>query len=440
MALDSTALMVTSKAERNEKAAYKWMEDNMWLSADGKYAFQPQTPLYSEDKFTKFVTALSKDTPGAEEEGHHSLDTPDKAETQGLNQTTLDVADNMVKARGMQMIKTLSVIDGGNMLTGRRADGRPYVLIGRDAILQTTLVNKHTYSDALIDEKLKTFDPDASAVSRMIVMLKAGDFMSQTLTGEEANNQAIRFLAMNEISQDIMADELNVPREDLVIISQPGFHIDMYLRPLADGRVLMQDDEETQKLVQRVLNDESNKSVMRRRKYKTDLEKNLEKTLSDLAQSRQEREKVTALINKQLEDAGLQVIKTPGVFKVGYRQVNYMNGIMGTSPTGEMFYLTNASSIEPLNQAFSAWIQEKQSGLNVHFVGLKDRFTESLLNGNGGFDCITLHHGTENLAQQMAAFSEGRVSVSSTSGPTAEKTVVQLSSYNNSLDSSVRVA
>ncbi|WP_176487758.1 hypothetical protein [Candidatus Regiella insecticola] len=341
----------------------------------------------------------------------------------------------MVKERGMQMVKTLSVIDGGNMLTGHRANGKPYVLIGRDALLQTTLVNKHNYSDALINEKLKTFHPDSAAINRMVIMLKAGDFMSQSLIGEEANHQAIRFLAMNEISKDIIADELNVPHEDLVIISQPGFHIDMYLRPLANGRVLVQDDAETQKLVQSVLDDNKGDRSVRIAKDA------LQATLSDIAKSRQEREKVTALINKQLEDAGLQVIKAPGVFKVGdHRPVNYMNGIMGTSPTGEMFYLNNASSIEPLNQAFSAWIQEKQPGLNVHFVGLKEGLTEDLLKGNGGFDCITLHHGTENMVQQMAAFPEGRVSVSSTSSPIAEKTVAQLASYSNNLDSSVRVA
>lgn len=118
--------------------AYDWTEDNLWLSDDGQLAFQPKTPLSNKKQYGRFVTALkNQDIPGSEEEGHHSLGLES---SQGLGQSTLDKADDLVKSRGIPMVKTFSVIDGGNMLTGLRANGTPYVLIGRDAVLQTTLV------------------------------------------------------------------------------------------------------------------------------------------------------------------------------------------------------------------------------------------------------------------------------------------------------------
>lgn len=525
---------------RPEPSMYFWTEDNMWLSSDGFFAFQPQIPLVNKARYHHFVTALDLNIAGAEEEGHHSLGDND---SQGLYQEILNKANNLVSSRGLQMFKTLSVIDGGNMLTGQRADGQPYVLVGRDAVLQTTLVHNYLdkeriavrletmqindrfklklvtqpdirykeeqcdfacshivqegydpeidlilleaaglvpqglrgldrlvfaqfarakshlafhrgalaastefgnqmllsqdqittienryqtlhggslpesfnmlnqlkedygllvaaqrfppfYTDVLIDKKLSMWQPDSAAIDRMVVMLKRGFFIRSSLADQEAKQQAVRFLAMNEISKDIMADELNVPRNNLVIISQPEFHIDMCLRPLSDGRVLMQDYEQSQELIQRVLSEQSSDLT---EKNKIDLQQ----TLLNLEQSHQQRRRITTLIHQQLQDAGLEVIKTPGVFSVGGRKVNYMNGIMGTSSTdNKMFYITNASSIEALNSAFSRWIQDQQYGLKVDFVGRaqKDGYdlnnAEFLLNHQGGFDCITLHHGT----------------------------------------------
>lgn len=396
--------------------------------------------------FWDFISALSPDIPGAEEEGHHSFsndpndeDKKIKSQWTALTPDKLDEADEMAAELGMEIIKTLSVIEGGNMLTGRRANGRPYVIIGRDAVLQTTFINKQIYTDALVDDKLKTFIPTDDAIHRMSIMLEAGGFIDKSLTEDKIKQTTRRFLAMNEISKDIIADELNTEIEDLVVVSQPDFHIDMYLRPLKDGRVLVHDYEESRKLIRQVLDGDQNSQLTEIQKQR------LEQTWLDLEPLRQESEKVTKLICDQLEKAGLQAVKTPGVFTVGKMErkepvqpVNFLNGIMGTSPSGEMFYLTNGSSIEPLNHAFSTWIKEKQSGLNIHFIDSQS--AESMLKTKGGLDCITLHHGTENMVQQMAAFPEGRVSVSSTSAPIAEKKVAQLASYSNSLDSSVRVA
>ncbi|MEN9583906.1 MAG: hypothetical protein RLZZ616_912, partial [Pseudomonadota bacterium] len=115
---------------------YTWTEDNMWLSRDGALIFRPRAPLDNKDRYHAFITALTAQSPGAEQEGHHSLGSQD---SQGLNESMLSQANTFAEAQGRELIPTFSIIDGGNMLTGQRADGTPYALIGRDALLQTTL-------------------------------------------------------------------------------------------------------------------------------------------------------------------------------------------------------------------------------------------------------------------------------------------------------------
>ncbi len=619
-----------------ESDIYLWNEDNMWFSADGSAAFQPARAAFYDqrtmidperDQYQRFTNALvGKNVPGAEEEGYHSLGS---FHSQGVYQDMLDQAGNLVNKHKIPLFKTFSIIDGGNMLTGRRANGELYALVGRDAVLQTTvkynsdrerlaafientkpatyipreiallilesaglvppglahqarldfaqstlnktgyvfysnafmmsedakkslpelspaqkviidnyhqsftdhsmtpdnldrlredvynlLITAHFYnpeidlqllesanlvpagldhqarlnfaravrikaqfvleqnrlvmpenangqmalssdqktmienhyqplfggtlpadfyhlllkdfnilkaaqqlppfySDALIEDKLSGWQPEPAAITRMTIMLTTAGYIRQSLTPEEARNEAIRFLAMTEITKDIMARELNVERRNLVIISQQEFHIDMDTRPLSEGRVLLNNHAESIKLVQSVLNTDTDLTE----KNKEDLQK----TLRDLEQLHKERQPVTALIKRQLQDAGLTVIDTPGVFSTGGRQVNYMNGIMGTSSlTKEMFYITNASSITALNHAFGNWIQKQQPGLNVHFVGSAQsqhntnlNQAEELLNRGGGLDCVTLHHGPagKRVPQSAASLVEAMSSM-----------------------------
>ncbi|MBJ6954693.1 hypothetical protein JG664_21100, partial [Vibrio cholerae] len=56
-------------------------------------------------------------------------------------------------------------------------------------------------------------------------------------------------------SQHLMAKELKVAEQDLVILAQPGFHLDMAMRPLADGRILLNDYATSAALLEQVLAD-----------------------------------------------------------------------------------------------------------------------------------------------------------------------------------------
>ncbi|MDM5062122.1 hypothetical protein OB934_04770 [Aeromonas salmonicida] len=505
---------------------YTWTEDNMWLSRDGALIFRPRAPLADKDSYHVFVTALTEQSPQAEQEGHHSLGSQ---ASQGLNDSMLSQANTFAEAQGSELIPTFSIIDGGNMLTGQRADGTPYALIGRDALLQTTLHHsrldreriatrqetmerdgefrlhlneeewlgspytfqkghdtevdlilleaanllprdlnaeqRHAFAktarakaelaqyevdgstreaaeqrmflspqqgeriaeryraihgqplpasfdlltrlkqeyaslvvtadlhsgfaDDQIEKELQTLQADAATLTRLGRMLQAGGYQRKELAGAELDEQTRRFLAMMAISQRLMAQELKVAERDLVILAQPGFHLDMAMRPLADGRILFNDPAASEALIQQVLTNDGSLSDSERQ--------GLTETLTSLRKQAERWHKIHALIRQQLTDAGLTPIATPGAFNVNKRAVNWMNGIMGTAQ--QPFYITNAASIAPLNQAFSAWLKREVPELTTYFVGQTASSTrggfnqaEALLRGNGGLDCITLHH------------------------------------------------
>ncbi|MDM5148987.1 hypothetical protein [Aeromonas salmonicida] len=505
---------------------YKWTEDNMWLSRDGALVFRPKAPLADKSHYHAFITALTAQSPQAEQEGHHSLGNQD---SQGLEDGMLAQADTFANEQGRELIPTFSIIDGGNMLTGQRPDGTPYALIGRDALLQTTLhhsrldseriatrqqkmerdgefrlqldeeewlgspytfqkghdtevdlilleaanllpqgldeqqrhafartarakaelaqseVNWATrqaaeqrmflstqqgeriaeryraihgqplpasfdllaqlkreyaglvvtaelhadFDDEQITDALQTLTADAATLTRLGRMLQAGGYQRTGLAGTEQDHQTRRFLAMMAISQRLMAQELKVAERDLVILAQPGFHLDMAMRPLADGRILFNDPAASGTLIQQVLTNDGSLSDSERQ--------GLTETLTSLRQQAERWHKIHALIRQQLTDAGLTPIATPGAFSVNKRAVNWMNGIMGTAQ--QPFYITNAASIAPLNQAFGAWLKREVPELTTYFVGQTASSTragfnqaEALLRGSGGLDCITLHH------------------------------------------------
>lgn len=505
---------------------YTWTEDNMWLSRDGALIFRPRAPLADKDSYHAFVTALTEQSPEAEQEGHHSLGSQD---SQGLDDYMLSQANTFAEAQGRELIPTFSIIDGGNMLTGQRADGTPYALIGRDALLQTTLHHsrldseriaalqekmerdgefrlqlseeewlgspytfqkghdtevdlilleaanllpqgldepqRHAFAktarakaelakyevdgstreaaeqrmflspqqgeriaeryraihgqplpasfdlltrlkqeyaslvvtaelhsefnDEQIAQALPTLAADAAALARLGRMLQAGGYQRTGLAGTEQDHQTRRFLAMMAISQRLMAQELKVAEQDLVILAQPGFHLDMAMRPLADGRILLNDHGASAALIEQVLAEDASLSENERQE--------LRQSVTDLRQQSERWHKIHALIRQQLSDAGLTPIATPGAFSVDKRPVNWMNGIMGTRQ--QPFYITNAASLAPLNQAFAAWLQREVAELTPYFVGQaasnrRDDLNqaEALLRGSGGLDCITQHH------------------------------------------------
>jgi len=174
----------------------------------------------------------------------------------------------------------------------------------------------------------------------------------------------------------------------------------MQMRPLGAGEILVNDHGQCLDLLDRALADPSIGSLER---------KELSRLRAEEMTEHKRWRPVLDGIAAELEGQGFSVIRAPGAMgreDTGYadvREVNFMNAIPFTTPSGDAVYITNATSLSSLGRAFEAFM--KDQGIDrVHFVG-----TETVVDPNddaagigltaseysfkmsGGLDCREKH-------------------------------------------------
>ena len=537
---------------------YTWTEDNMWLSRDGQIIYQPRHNIFDKDRFERFVQGA--DMSGLSTlEGHHFVDSMNgkgSVNSQGLTPALLEKANKFAEYKGAELRKMFSIIDGGNMLVGKRSDNSHYAIVGRDALLQTALkylefdeerarakqqemqndgkftldvipvffpffnhyltgydteidrliaieagiqpitqqsslaaqreatnllrakaeiakikwsfedqnqlkdslvISDELYEavrsriDNVLDEEQKSlfylqegksreqteetleqdirdfikesyailqladkyhnrdshgFDlnrleqriqsgsvvRDAELEQHLSGMLTAGHYIRRNLPEAELHYQAYRFRVMLELVEEEMAKELGLDPSNLVLVAQPAFHIDMHMRPLEDGKVLINSYASSKANIDFILANYGQALTTEEHAEFKMAQEDLERKTSDYSA-------VYKKIKEQLIEAGLEPIDIMGDFTLGKnKHVNWMNGIMGHGT--DKFYVTNASSDQRLNTFFETNLQKHIKDIKVYFVGNEARESdddgrnqaEYLLAGQGGLECVTVHH------------------------------------------------
>ena len=219
-----------------------------------------------------------------------------------------------------------SYLEGGNVLNTINANGEPAAIIGKESVYETlTAMNLEKNKTNIANAKLK------------------------------------------------IAEELGLNPKNITYIPQVDFHIDMLYRPLQNGVIAIPDFDKGINILKEIdLPDTINNN---KKEYITRLEDVRNETKSKL-------EKAEDI----LEKAGYKTVKIP-VFShtsdYGPSSINFMNGICGTSPNGEKFYITNKSEIDELNKIAEKYF--KEAGIDkVYFVS-----TLQFLLMYGGIDCLT---------------------------------------------------
>ncbi|MBU2712732.1 hypothetical protein, partial [Zooshikella harenae] len=260
------------------------------------------------------------------------------------------------------------------------------------AKVKFVMAKKSLYSASSIQQIVNNTHFDAVEVMQTITQLQAGRYLNKEQSPLYKEEAAKKFLAMNELTKDIMAKELGVKRKNLAIVAQPAFHIDMHMRPLNAGEVMLNDPQIVLSLI----------NVVMRNTPETDpFYPELIKAKENLQKESRKYQPLYNKIAEQLAAIGLHVNRAPAVFHTGKRYVNFINGIVSHSTSGA-YYITNASSFEPFNEAFAYYLQG-QGITKTYFVGKADSKTvsgrgrdgenvaEFLLRRQGGLDCITTH-------------------------------------------------
>jgi hypothetical protein len=457
------------------RSGYMWAEDNKWLTADGKEI--KTTPSISESVYHKtssFTTALKLEPTeaGYAEEGHHTaghsiVDTEttkypsgviDEGSLQGAVTQRREhlSAEALAEATGKKITTTRTYNEGGNMLVGTKPNGEPYAIVGRDGVLMSVFHLEERYranpgevpefAPANIAAKRQSMTFDEGKVNRIATRLEAAGEIPRNTRPETRLEMAKDFMAKMDITQDIFADDVGVAKENLIFVPQPEFHIDMHMRPLAPGQLLLNDFDACKKLLEKALAKAAPNSWEAME---------IHSMLDHNEHSKKAMGPVIDFIAKRCEDAGLEVIRTAGVMEGQFpeawietdsdigrflrlredkvytrtelgealakrfgnrlgpsekqqidwqldeaftRHVNFMNGVPATRPgTNHVFYMTNHTSIEPLREAFTEVMSER-GVQNIYWLGNDGEGGESSrsaaensLMQSGGLDCRENH-------------------------------------------------
>lgn len=241
--------------------------------------------------------------------------------TQGKTAEFADVFRNNV--RNDDLVDITSYLEGGNVLNTTLADGTPGAIIGQESINYTLMA-----------------------------------------LGLENNEENIK-TAKNQIAQD-----LGLKPENITYIPQFDFHIDMSYRPLGNGEIAVPDYEEGVKLLK-----------------ETEIKGMDEKSKQELITKLEEFSAKSADIREDaintLSGKGYKIVKIPSFSTDSDSEINFMNGVGGTSKTGSRFYITNNSGYPELNEAVQKYFQN--AGVDkMYFVS-----TKAFLSKYGGIDCLT---------------------------------------------------
>jgi len=182
--------------------------------------------------------------------------------------------------------------------------------------------------------------------------------------------------ALDGITKETAAIALHVDAKNLHVISQPGFHLDVAIRPLTYPYVLVGDTNLTT-LLAKEGRDEHQYKVFSKRLFNN--QEDLYTTANDTV--------------KELEAQGFKPIRVPGLV-AGYKGLNFMNAIVHQKPNGKLIYITNKTSIgEKLGIDFGGIFEKELKSKcpeieKVIFIDGKGFVQKALTRLFGGTHCM----------------------------------------------------
>lgn len=174
-----------------------------------------------------------------------------------------------------------------------------------------------------------------------------------------------------------LAESLNIKPENLYIIEQPEYHLDVAIRPLKYPYVLVNDMDLTKEFV---------KSEAQKKQIDTmNFREKCEITSGRLASPKE-----TA---KQLEKCGFKPILVPGT--LGRRELNYMNAIVHQDTDGKLIYITNHSTYGKsegidMEKIFTDYLKEKAPDVKeIIFIDGESFVPSCFRQESGAIHCLT---------------------------------------------------
>ncbi|MFN8608553.1 MAG: hypothetical protein U0931_13530 [Vulcanimicrobiota bacterium] len=238
---------------------------------------------------------------------------------------------------------TIGYVEYGNMSSGLRQDGTPYVLVGKDSV----------------------------EITRRMLERDRG----REVTTDEA--------------MIVLASDHGVKPEQIFGIEQPGeFHVDMRMMPIGPGEFVLQDSRKAAELNCQWLDEELAAAGGGSQDTKASVEEKKTKL-------REWGEKMTAyedLTAKDLEAAGMKVHRVAGAFPNLSRSdrdaANFFNARHGTNDQGERYSILMGSTPKAEEYFARVLFQELKAPIDrIYFLDSGE--TQKTLDLQGGLKCRT---------------------------------------------------
>lgn len=217
-------------------------------------------------------------------------------------------------------------------------------------------------------------------------------------------------------SIDIEKLKQNFGVRKITFLPEMDYHLDLFIRPLDDKRILLTDDSKTIEVLDNAIlkikqKIKSSNSSYDKEYFQFILQRiftTKRKFLEEISKN-PSSEKINK-IEKILKNNNFEIIRVPGrLYSVSddkflQHDYNFMNAIVTKNKDGELVYITGASSIDyqvglteemcqklgfSFQQAFAESISDYVKPKNVHFIsGEENEIQEKLTSYKGGLHCL----------------------------------------------------
>ena len=333
------------KPNKQNYTAYKWSQDNKIIidSEEGSYVLNPinqRNHGYLQGKLDKFL--------------------------------------------GIRKKQSNAMWAGGNVYLGKKPDGDKYILIGNDVILDTSIREYLKDIDCWYgnDRDIYNFEKIDEEKEEKL------DFYSKSEQPRPRKKEFKQKQGMYaEKVKEMISKDFDVKKENIFVVPQQIFHIDMFLRPIGYPYILVNTEEKAKELVNDNLGFSEKESDIKA--Y----------TRLYYDQLRKDNKGITSKkVIDSLKSQGFIPIEVGGIFGMD-GMANFMNAIVNKHDNGTITYITNSTECEredytKLQKRFDEQLREKIPNLkDTHYIyggraGQINLMMESLMESSGGLHCM----------------------------------------------------
>lgn len=277
----------------------------------------------------------------------------------------------------------LFYFEGGNhwLVTHPSKKALRTLLIGEDnfhvalnqLLLNGTFNNPHLFVEATAKRVRETLTPEM--ISSILLEIDSQPVIANLFKGLDPSAKCAKYLAHKQILIEIVAMSFEVSAENIILIPQLGYHLDVFMRPGPKGSLFVQDFSLCEKMLEQI------KAHAEALNLSAADQTILERYLATAHGLNHELAPLQVKIKRTLAKAGFVVIPTPGIF---YDQslagsktynVNFINSITGWSDSiKKYYYITAGAQVGDrlggvLMDAFSQFIHQYQDGIDIHYIG-----------------------------------------------------------------------